>query len=141
MKEAAERRHFERAADLRDQLESLAWLRETLERSERARLELTLIYPVVDELGAEWWFLIERGQPRALASLAEEGTARLRRLIRQVYLDKPCLGGPNDGQEDRELLWLVASWFRRRPGERARTLTVEEALAALGGRDAEKSAA
>jgi excinuclease UvrABC nuclease subunit len=113
MKDAAAAQQYERAADLRDQLESLTWLRETLERGERARKELSFVYPVADYDGKPWWFLIERGQPRGLVELREQKPAKVKRLIRQIYLEKPCVGGPNDGQEDRELLWLVASWFRR----------------------------
>lgn len=132
MKEAAAAQQYERAADLRDQLESLTWLRDTLERGERARRELSFVYPVTDPDGQPWWFFIESGQPRGLAPLAFTKAAALRRMVRQVFLEKPCVGGPNDGHEDRELLWLVASWFRRFPAEREKTLPPHAALAALG---------
>ena len=141
MKETAQCEQFERAAGLRDQLESLAWLRETLERGERARQELSFVYPVIDADDQSWWYFIERGQPRSLVPLAATSSTQVRRLLKQIFVDKPCVGGPNDGQEDRELLWLVASWFRRNPAERERTLTPQAALAALGQRDTTNSAA
>lgn len=127
---AARNLQFEQAALLRDQLESLEWLRAALQRIETARQELTFIYPVTDADGAPWWYLIESGQPRGLIPLRESPPRKLRQLLKQVFQERPCVGGPNDGHVDRELLWLVASWFRRHPGERERTLSVEAALAA-----------
>lgn len=130
MKTASRDQQFERAATLRDQLENLTWLRETLERGERARAELTFIYPVTAGDGQPWWFLIERGQPRAFVPVLKESSKERERLVRQVFHERPCVGGPNDGQEDRELLWLVSSWFRKYPAERERTLPITSTLAA-----------
>src|SRR5262249_24925037 len=57
MKEAAESKLFERAANLRDQHVALTMLAERLSRLRTAQRTLSFVYPVRDGGGRTWWYL------------------------------------------------------------------------------------
>jgi excinuclease ABC subunit C len=123
MTAAAQGMQFERAGVLRDRLAVLGWLRERLDRLKAAR-RLTLVYPLQGSDARDWWYVLSRGQVRAIfpaPASANEATAVGRRLG-EVLSEK------RGRTEQAETLLLIESWFRRSPEELARGLSLEEAI-------------
>ncbi len=129
MEAAAAALAYERAAVLRDKLEALRWLTDHLARLRTAGRE-SFVYPVSGHGGDDWWYLIHGGRVRAAlaAPRAAEDRKAAADLLRAVYQGGAAPGLPSTEEVDGVL--LVAAWFRRHTGERARTLAVEDALAA-----------
>jgi excinuclease ABC subunit C len=120
---------FERAAALRDKLESLSWLSQHL-RQVRDASSHSFVYPVRSHEGAEWWYLIESGRVRAIVPPPNAGASQrdAARTIHEVYGRRSHSCEPlHPGELDGVL--LVASWFRRRKEERSNTLDPDIALA------------
>jgi excinuclease ABC subunit C len=122
MAAASARQQFERAADLRDRLTSLRWLHDRLEQ-QRLRLRESFIYPV-----SGIWYLIHGG--RTVAAIREPNDAEdagvAAELVDAVYQKDPAR--LLDSYEHYDGLLLVASWFRRYPQQRKRTLRPADAL-------------
>ena len=123
---------FERAAALRDKLDALRWLNEHLARL-RAAEQQSLVYPVNGHDGDDRWYLIRGGFVRAGVSSPRQTADRQRAaaLLAEVYHAGDSPGPPSLDEIDGVL--LVAAWFRRHAGERARTLTPGQALALCDG--------
>jgi excinuclease ABC subunit C len=122
MQSAAESRHFERAAMLRDIFASLDWLHDALGRLRTARRKFSFVYPVQAANGRTYWLAISRGQIRygAFAPHCDRTRSAWRKWLAKIY---PRPFQPQAmGAEDVELLLLVTSWFRRFPGELKRVL-------------------
>jgi len=127
MATASARQEFERAALLRDKLASLRWLHDKLDQ-QRWRLRESFIYPV-SAVGRETiWYLVHGG--RTVAAIPEpqdaEGAGAAAELIDVVYRRDPVR--LLDSYEHYDGLLLVASWFRRYPQQRKRTMQPGEAL-------------
>jgi excinuclease ABC subunit C len=122
MTAASAEQAFERAAALRDKLDSLTWLSERLRRVREAAHH-SFIYPVRGHDGVEVWYLIHGGRVRAV--LPSPNTEAERRAavtrIQQVYRRAAEFGEPPHPNEI-DGVFLVASWFRRRSEERGNTL-------------------
>jgi excinuclease ABC subunit C len=120
---------FERAAVLRDQLESLRWLARKLDQLRQVRGEYSFIYPVRGHDRRMWWFAIHGG--RTMAVLPEPRTPQEKQAaaerLRAIYI-KPSAAALLEGHEHIDGMLVVASWFRRKPAERKRTLTPADAL-------------
>jgi excinuclease ABC subunit C len=128
MAAAAAQQQFERAAALRDKLVSLRWLHDKLDQ-QRLRIRESFIYSV-SGIGRETiWYLIHGG--RTVAAVPEpsdgEGAGAAAELIEAVYQKDPAR--LLDSYEHYDGLLLVASWFRRYPQQRRRTMQPAEALA------------
>jgi excinuclease ABC subunit C len=128
MATAAATQQFERAAALRDKLASLRWLHDKLGQ-QRLRLRESFVYPV-SGMGRETiWYLVHGG--RTVAAIPEpqdpEGAGAAAELIEAIYQKDP--GRLLDSYEHYDGLLLVASWFRRHPHQRKRTLPPGDALA------------
>jgi excinuclease ABC subunit C len=116
---------FERAAALRDRLADLHWLHEHLERLRWAR-EQTFVYPLKGYDGRDWWYLLRRGQVRAIVPAAGTNGGATVELLEAVF---GGMTGSRQGAVERvEGMMLVASWFRKRPAERQRGLGVAQAM-------------
>jgi excinuclease ABC subunit C len=119
---------FERAAALRDKLDSLTWLSEQLRRVREASRH-SFVYPVIGHDGAKWWYLIHGGRVCALVPSPRDERSRREaaRQMQEVYGRRRLASGPpRPGEIDGVL--LVAAWFRRRKDERANTLDPAAAL-------------
>ncbi len=127
---ASEAMQFERAAALRDRLDSLRWLSEHLARVREAA-QHSFVYPITSEGGAETWYLIRRGHVRAAVAApdGDSGRAAATAALEAVYRQASDLPGP-PGLDEIDGVLLVAAWFRRHPEEQQRTRTPEEVLAA-----------
>ena len=114
---------FERAGALRDRLEVLRWLHTHLERLRQARA-MSFVYPLQGFEGRTWWYLIRCGQVKAIVPTT---AAKVTELLERVY---SLSGEPGQrGAEQVDSILLVSAWFRKRPRERERVLTPEQALA------------
>jgi excinuclease ABC subunit C len=123
---------FERAAALRDKLESLRWLQDHLARLRTAAGE-SCVYPVPGFEGDDRWYLVHGGRIRAVmpAPRTAEDRERAAALLAEVYGAATLPGPPSLDEIDGML--LVAAWFRRHAPERGRTLSPEAALAICRG--------
>jgi excinuclease ABC subunit C len=121
MQTAAAAEQFERAAALRDRFTALHWLSEQLAATRRAQTDGAFVYPVKTHDGSSIWYLIRGG--RTLEVLREPGCPRTRRLAAKRLQEVYRRGVP--GEESLSFahcagVLLIAAWFRRHPGERAR---------------------
>src|SRR5262249_7731694 len=120
---------FERAAALRDRLEPLQWLHNCLERLRRARA-LSFVYPLRSYEGIELWYVIHRGQVRAVLPAPAEGVnaTATAEAVAAAFTDRAA-GLRMLTTESVDEVLLVDAWFRKYSAERQRTLTLEQALA------------
>jgi excinuclease ABC subunit C len=121
---------FERAAAVRDKLDSLRWLSERLGDLRRARDRQSFVYPVQGYDGEDTWYLVRAG--RVLAALrAPKDAAELRLckgVIRKTYQER-MVSAETATVDEIDSVLLVAAWFRRHPQEQDRVLLPDEALA------------
>lgn len=119
---------FERAAALRDKLDSLTWLSEHL-RHVREASRHSFVYPVRGHDEAEWWYLIHGGRVRAVVPSPSDDRSRrgAARQMREVYGRRSALSEPTRAS-DLDGVLLVATWFRCRKEERRNTLDPAAAL-------------
>jgi excinuclease ABC subunit C len=132
MNAAAAALEYERAAALRDRLESLDYLWRSLERI-RVAVRNSFVYPVPGCDGLTRWYLVRRGLVRAV--LPEPADEEGRRLTREK-LDEAFSGGDPagvPGLDEVDGVLLVAGWFARHKAERERTLEVAACREMLGG--------
>jgi excinuclease ABC subunit C len=122
MEAASERLEFERAAHLRDKLHRLESLKEQFVRFRFAVETLSFVYPVAGYEGEDRVYVIRRGRVRAevAAPRTIRERAALRRTVAEVFERTEHKGTQIPTHEIDELL-LLSSWFRRFPGELART--------------------
>jgi excinuclease ABC subunit C len=119
---------FERAAALRDKLESLRWLRDQLARLRRAREGQSFVYPVAGTGGQDLWYLIHHGRVARVVLADGAGRCAAAAAVEAVYGAEGARGRLLATDEVDGVL-LVAGWFRRHPEERERTLAPDAALA------------
>jgi excinuclease ABC subunit C len=126
MRAAAERRQFERAAMLRDLVNDLQFLRGQVDRIQRIRRPGCLVYALADHRGRGRWFVLHHGYP-AQVCLAPQNAERARRC--EALLDAIDEQPESTPEEQLSFMLLVASWFRRRPVELERLMSLDEARA------------
>lgn len=126
MRAAAGRRDYEYAALLRDRARRLRRVRDEGVACRGTEEGLSFLYPVEGWEGGTRIYLLRGGRVRdefpAPATPGERRRTVAR--IREVYAGPDARLGQLDAEALGEIL-LTARWFRRRPGERARTVTPE----------------
>ncbi len=122
MDAAARAFEFERAAAARDRLQSFEMIDARLELLRNARKSHSFVYPLADVGGRELWYLIHRGQVRAVVPTpaCERTRAETGDLLRATF-DAP-VPGPDLCPGTVDSVLLVAAWFRKNPAERAKLL-------------------
>ena len=128
MAAAAVSLEFERAAALRDKLDTLTWLSEHLRRVREA-CRHSFIYPVRGHDDAEVWYLIHGGYVRAVVPAPVDEVSRtiMASEIKKVYRRSNGHGGiPRPSEMDGVL--LVAAWFSRHKQELQVTLEPHHTL-------------
>ncbi len=128
MMAASAEQQFESAADLRDQWQSLDWLRQQLQRIRVAQQDNSFIYSVGPPGSPLLWYLIRCGQieatlPEPSTEVERQATAR---QIQKMF-GKKSWSRPPSGL-DVDIALLIAAWFRRHPQERERTVMPEIGL-------------
>jgi excinuclease ABC subunit C len=137
MEAASEQLEFERAALLRDKLQRLESLREQFIRFRFAVETLSFVYPVAGHEGDDRVYLIRRGRVRGEVNMprSEPERIRLLEMVEDVFSPAERDSAQVPSHEIDELL-LLSSWFRRFPGELARSRQPGDVVAepsALGG--------
>lgn len=127
MEDAAGALEFERATALRDRLQSLEWLDNRLTLLRQARTKHSFVYPLVGHDGKERWYLIHRGQVRAVCATpaTDDDRARTAALLAATFTagrESPIL---TDVAVDSVL--LVVGWFRKYATEEPKLLKQAEA--------------
>jgi excinuclease UvrABC nuclease subunit len=120
---------FERAARLRDRLESFRWLQEHLKRIRLARRAHSFVYPVSGHHANDIWYLIHRGSVERVIAVPRDavGLRRTARSVGTIYRTKRRRPEPH-AVEEVDTVFLIAAWFRRHPEERAKCLRPGELL-------------
>ena len=133
MEAAAAGFEFEKATAMRDRLQSLEWLDHRLTLLRRARDRNSCVYPLAGPDGKEQWYLIHRGQVRAVIAAPRTATERehAASLIAATFADTRPQGLLPAGAVDSVL--LVAAWFNKYEPERAKLLTRAEVVARCQG--------
>jgi excinuclease ABC subunit C len=112
---------FERAAVLRDRLETLQSFRQSLERVRDAQERHSFIYEVAGSKGQAFWLILSAGRVvGVLPAPRADGERRTVEIQALEMLAHHPPGLPVTGEELDEVL-LVAAWFRKYPEERRRT--------------------
>jgi excinuclease ABC subunit C len=121
---------FERAAALRDKLETLRWLRDHLQRLRQARDGQSFVYPVSAAGGRDLWYLIHHGRvDRALPAPTDAAGQRDAAAAIEALYGTDQARGRLLAADQVDGVLLVAGWFRRHPEEHERTLEPAAALA------------
>jgi excinuclease ABC subunit C len=128
MDDAATGFEFEKASSMRDRLQALEWLDTRLSLLRQARDKNSFVYPLVGSDGCERWYLIHRGQVRAVcfAPMTDEAFRRTTGLLAAIFIDRPEAVVLSGGVVDSVL--LVAAWFRKYNDDRAKLMTKGSAL-------------
>jgi excinuclease ABC subunit C len=136
MEAAADRRDFELAGRLRDRIENLRQLRDSIGSFTEHLKSLTFVYRP-SEVGGEGekadpeegrqGYLIVEGRVRWTFSwpVPEDPDPTLASILERLR-SEPTTPPEGLSPTDREELFLVARWFRDRPVERGRTLPADE---------------
>lgn len=124
METSSERLEYERAAAYRDKLHRLEALRDQFGRLRFAVESLSFVYSVPGNDGKDRLYVIRRGRVRAELDApdtpAERGTFEA--VVAEVFSD--AVDGLQVPSHEIDELLLLSSWFRRFPGEMARTQPV-----------------
>ncbi len=126
MDDAASRFEFEKATALRDRLQSIQWLDDRLALLRKARTMNSFIYQLIGADGMERWYVIHRGQVRAVVHAPDcrEAHARVAEMVRAVFAGKVSPTILADGIVDSVL--LVVAWFRKNTGEKERLMNCSD---------------
>src|SRR5262249_6166802 len=125
---AAEAQQFERAAAIRDKLQSLLWLQERLNGLLRAREQLSFVYPIQSVDGENLWYLIHRARVLKVipAPNSEDSRRQTVDLLDRTFFKSETIHNPFAMHPVDHVL-LVSRWFRRHADERQRSLSPEVA--------------
>lgn len=128
METAANRFEFEKATAMRDRLSALEWLDARLSLLRQARNKSSFVYPLVGADERERWYLIHRGQVRAVcfAPNSVHEFQKASELITAIFSNHPGTVVLESGTVDSVL--LVAAWFRKHTGETPKLISKNAAL-------------
>ena len=123
MEDAAAAFAFEKATAMRDRLQSLEWLDSRLSLLRQARDKNSFVYPLAGLDSRERWYLIHRGQVRAVCftPTCDGERERAAALLAATFAEGPGAVVLSGGAVDSVL--LVAAWFRKNGDERAKLMT------------------
>jgi excinuclease ABC subunit C len=140
MEEAAAAFQFEKATAMRDRLAALEGLDNRLTLLRQARSKHSFVYPLTGPDGGERWYLIHRGEVRAVVRAPRDADERSRiaSVIAATFTETAGPLSLTDGQVDSVL--LVAAWFRKHPEEKAKLMTRTDALTRCGAGSSERGA-
>ena len=132
MREASERRDFERAIGHRDALQELTYLSDQLQLLRDVAHDFWFVYPIRSAGSSNLWNLIAGGD--VVAVVPEPATKSERKalgaLLEQTFMERGRQAPIPFEKFDR--VRLVASWFRQHPDEMKKVLSPEDAIARCG---------
>lgn len=131
MTRAAAKQEYERAAQLRDKLDSLTSLSNELRRVREA-CRHSFVYPVCGHEGTELWYLIHGGCVRAVVPSPQDEADRdaAAKLLEEVYQSARA-NAVAPGLAEIDGVLLVAAWFRQRKEEQRRIVKPSSAIGPL----------
>ncbi len=124
---AAQRRHYERAASLREDLATLSWLGRRLTDHAHARREFSFLYPVRGEEQQVIWYLIQNGMVLSTWAVPRSQTEYRRWKAEATELanaGRIASELPVTSAERRSLA-IVCGWFRKHPHELKNTISLD----------------
>jgi excinuclease ABC subunit C len=129
MTAAAAAMKFEQAASLRDKLDALRSLNFHLERLRNAQRQLSFVYGVKGFDGNHLWYVIDRSQVASTLPFPTNANGRQSALkhLDMVFQRNETKLSPLPVDAVDQVL-LVATWFRKHPEERSRSLTPSLAM-------------
>jgi excinuclease ABC subunit C len=133
MQESADSLQFEKAMVLRDRLRSLEWIDSRLSLLREARCRSEFVYPLAGHDGRLRWYLIHRGQVRAVCYAPRSAEDRKRT---DAFLAANFTAGASDRTQNPgvvDSVLLVLSWFRRKAEEREKMISTAQAVRGLAG--------
>ena len=124
MEESSERLEFERAAMMRDKIARLESLREQFARLRFAVESLSFVYTVPGHGDDDRAYIIRRGRVRAEVSAPRTAAERatLAAQAAEVFTPRERKNATTVPAHEVDELLLLASWFRKNPGEMDRTV-------------------
>jgi excinuclease ABC subunit C len=128
MEAAADGLQYEKAMALRDRLQSLEWLDARLTLLRHARTRNSFVYPLVGHDGRERWYLIHRGQVRAVCFTPATVEARKRAAALLTAAFAGGIGSLIVTPSAIDSVLLVVGWFRKHASESAKLLKHSEAV-------------
>lgn len=118
MQAASREQAYERAATLRDRLESLCWIREQMDHLRRSSEQPPFVYPV-----GGFWYVVVQGRVTTVLPAPRDEAGRRAALAEAALLDrKRSAPGRCLAIDEVDGVLLVATWFNRHPEERARII-------------------
>jgi len=131
MTDAAKGFQFEKATALRDRLLSLEWIDSRLKLLRQARNRNSFVYPLRGHDGQTRWYLIHRGEVRAVCFAPTTGAEHERAglLLTATFTAGTAELKLADSVVDSVL--LVAAWFRKNSPERKKLMTGGQAACAV----------
>ena len=128
METAADCFEFEKATAMRDRLNALEWLDARLSLLRQARQKNSFVYPMIGADDRERWYLIHRGQVRAVcfAPATANEFEKASELIAATFSSHPGSVVLDAGCVDSVL--LVSAWFRKHKNESQKLMTKAIAL-------------
>jgi len=125
---AAESFQFEKATALRDRLLALEWIDSRLTFLRHARNRTSFIYPLSGHDGTLRWYLIHRGQVKAVckAPVTTEERSAIEILLSATFGNAGVEEVMAEGVVDSVL--LVAAWFRKHAEERKMLIAASQFL-------------
>jgi excinuclease ABC subunit C len=122
MNAAADRLEFEKALALRDRLQALEWLDTRLTLLRHSRQKNSFVYPLTGVDGRERWYLIHRGQVRAVCyrPTTEDERKQAVKLLAATFAGATGSLVLSGAAVDSVL--LVAAWFRNKTSEREKLM-------------------
>jgi excinuclease ABC subunit C len=135
MRNAAQNRQFERAAVLRNRLQSMERLQKFLKRFHRWSNEATFIYPIQSELDQKiWWLYCLRGvvvqTTPAPHTATEKAEARKQIEEMQDSLKGTSADATVTTAQEFAASRLLFRWFRKYPEQTSQRLTLSQAKTA-----------
>jgi excinuclease ABC subunit C len=129
---AAKEFQFEKATALRDRLLALEWIDSRLTLLRQARNRNSFVYPLGGHDGQTRWYLIHRGEVRAVcfAPTTNAEHERAESLLTATFTSGAAEWKLADGAVDSVL--LIAAWFRKNSPERKKLMTGSQATRAVG---------
>lgn len=133
MNAAAERLEYELAARLRERIDLLHRLAESLAHARGALDRLSFVYRAPAAEGGETAYVIRRARVVGQFTLSGHGSTRrraerrMRETVRRLWAESGRATRRIDGPSAGELL-VVSGWFRRKPEELERTTPLESLL-------------
>ena len=119
---------FEQAVVLRDRLALFEWLEDKLKFLRTARAKNSFVYPLLGADGRLRWYLIHTGEVQAVLPVPTDANSAVESLARIEAVFSNTLDSTRKLERCVDSVLIVSSWFRKRPDEKPKLLTMRQAV-------------